>query len=155
MKYERIKFYDIVGAILSSGPKHTKNTHANKRKVQSQTITLSINKNPTHRHSPAPGQAQPICLKSTFQLPGGASPVAAPTIFPYETFKENFDLWGEWVGALVGMEFWTKTNKNHSRLTANKCSCLHSVRDDFPLLHGRSLTSFSFFVLLSAHFIKA
>lgn len=62
MKYERIKFYYIVWAILGFGPKHTlalshtqpQARTANKRKVQSQTITLSINKKPsshTHTHT--------------------------------------------------------------------------------------------------------
>jgi len=101
MKYERIKFYYIVWAILGFGLKHTL-THtqrnvrtANKRKVQSQTITLSINKNPAHTHTHTRGTASLLEINDgnvSVTVTWAPHPQAFPVISHTKLSTGNFEL---------------------------------------------------------------
>jgi len=105
MKYERIKFYYIVWAILGFGLKHTHtHTHTEKRKDSKQAESSKSNNNTFHKQKPSSHthtrEVQPICLKSTmatFQLPLPGLPTHRLfPLFPIRNFQRETLNCGWW-----------------------------------------------------------
>jgi len=144
MKYERIKFYYIVWAILGFGLKHTltltqRNVRtANKRKVQSQTITLSINKNPARTHTHTRGTANLLEINDgnvSVTVTWAAHPQAFPVISHTKLSTGNFEL------RLVGVR---------RRVRLGLCNGFH----EFVIMDIKHGTSIATLLLLQTAFFS-